>query len=86
MRDDHKRCPTCLLKAAENRVNLVAGSRIKLAGRLVGEDQNRPLHEGTGDRHSLLLTSGKLVRPMLEPLAQANLRQQLDSPLREARA
>ena len=72
------------------RVDLVAGLRVELAGRLVGQDQDRLLDQRPGDRHPLLLAAGELVRPVVEPVAQADLRQQVDGPLpllgRHARA
>ena len=81
MGDDDQGCLERFLKPPEDRVNLVAGLRVELAGRLVGEDQDRPLHQGAGDRHPLLFAAGKLVRAVVEPLAQADLRQQIDRPL-----
>ena len=65
--------PERFLEAAEDRVDLVAGLRIELAGRLVGEQQDRLLDEGPGDRHSLLLAAGKLVRAVIEPVFEADL-------------
>ena len=69
------------LKPPEDGVDLVAGLRVELAGRLVGEHQDRLLHQGPGDRHALLFAAGKLVRAVVEPLTQADLRQQIDAPL-----
>ena len=44
---------------------------VEVAGGLVGEEDPRPVHQGTGDRHALLLTAaqliGKLVELVLEP-------------------
>ena len=82
---DHQGRPRRLLKAPENRVDLVAGFRVELAGRLVGEDQDRLLHQCPGDRHPLLFAAGKLVGAVVEPLAKADLRQQIDRPAAVAR-
>ena len=38
-----------------------AGGRVEVPGRLVGEQDQRPVDERPGDRHALLLTTGELV-------------------------
>ena len=53
------------------------GLRVELAGRLVGEQQPRPVRERPGDRDPLLLAARELVRPVLRPLAEADELQQL---------
>ena len=66
---------------AEDPVDLVAGLGVELAGRLVGQDQERVLHQGPGDGHALLLAAGELVGAVVEAVAQADLREQLGGPL-----
>src|SRR5580692_8151705 len=44
----------------------LAGRRIEIAGRLIGEDQSRRGDKGAGDRDALLLAAGKLRRIMGE--------------------
>jgi hypothetical protein len=39
----------------------VRGSRIEIAGRLVGEKQARPVDQRSGDGDALLLAAGKLA-------------------------
>ena len=73
--------PRRLLEAAEDRVDLVAGLGVELAGRLVGQDQDRLLDQRPGDRHPLLLAAGELIGAVIEAIAQADLGQQLDGPL-----
>ena len=70
--DDQGRLPAAL-EAAEDPVDLVAGLRVELAGRLVGQDEDRVLDQGPGDRHPLLLAARQLVGAMVEPVAQADL-------------
>ena len=48
------------------------GLRVELAGRLVGEQEPRPVRERPGDRHPLLLAARELVRAVLRPLAEAD--------------
>ena len=57
----------------EQREDLVGGDAIEVARRLVGEDAIRRAGEGAGDRDALALATGKLRRPMREPLAEAHL-------------
>ena len=83
--DDEGRLPLAL-EPAEDPVDLVAGLRVELAGRLVGQDEDRVLDQGPGDRHPLLLAARQLVGPVVEPVAQADLRQQLGRPRASARA
>ena len=66
------------LQAAEDAVDLVAGAGIELAGGLVGEEQDRVLHEGAGDGDSLLFAAGKLVGAVVEAVAEADGGEQLD--------
>ena len=82
MGDDHQRRLPLVLEPAEDPVDLVAGLRVELAGRLVGQDEDRVLDQGPGDRHPLLLAARQLVGPMVEPVAQADLAQAARRPAR----
>ena len=55
-----------------NSMILVARSAIEVAGRFVGKDHLRVVDERAGDGDPLLLTSGQLIRPVIEPLAEAD--------------
>ena len=46
----------------EERHDLGARRAVERAGRLVGEQQHRIVHEGAGDRDALLLPAGELLR------------------------
>ena len=45
----------------EERHDLVAGLGVEVSGGFIGEDDGRPVHEGSGDSHTLALTSRELV-------------------------
>jgi len=51
--------------APDQSHDLAAGLRVKLAGRLVREEQLGVVGQGAGDADSLLLAAGQLVRPLL---------------------
>src|SRR6185503_16474477 len=42
------------------------GDRVEVSARLVGEQERRVVDEGAGDRDSLLLAAGELVRVVVE--------------------
>jgi hypothetical protein len=46
-------------------------SAVEIAGGLVGKQNGGTIHQGTGDRNSLLLTSRKLRREVAHAIAQA---------------
>ena len=50
----------------------MAGFEVELAGRLIGEQQERPVRQGAGDCHPLLLAAGQLVRPMPGTVTEAD--------------
>ena len=74
------------LEPPEDPVDLVAGLRVELAGRLVAEDEDRVLDQGPGDRHPLLLAPRHLVRPVVEPVAQADLASAASRPSPSSRS
>ena len=46
----------------EQQHDVLAGVRVEVAGRLVGQQHQRPVDERAGDRDPLLLAAGQLVR------------------------
>src|SRR5262245_53265667 len=58
--------PVLLGQRPQKPENTGARMRVEVPSRLIGEDDRRARHERTGDRHALLLPSGKLRRTMLE--------------------
>src|SRR5438874_2340588 len=59
----------------------IRGVLVEVAGGLVGEDQRRLVGERAGHGDALLFAAGKLRRPMVEPLRQAEFAEQLLRPL-----
>jgi hypothetical protein len=47
----------------QQRQHLAGGARIEVAGRLVGEDQRRAVHQRARDRHPLQLAARQRSRP-----------------------
>ena len=50
----------------------VRRGRIQSCGRLIRQNHARFCHNRPCDRHPLLLSAGKLVRPVVRPIRQAN--------------
>ena len=65
----------------------VPGVLVQVAGRLVGQDQQRVVRQRTGNGHALLLAARQLVGIGVDPIAQAHaIEQPLGMPARIARA
>ena len=54
------------------------GGAVQVAGRLVGEDDGRPAHDGPGDRDALALAAGQLGWPVPEPVTEPDALQRVD--------
>ena len=52
--------------------DLLAGGRIEIAGRFVGQQQTRRPRERTRDSDALLLAAGKLARIVMQALRQTD--------------
>src|SRR6266540_2911233 len=52
--------------------DLVAGARVEVAGRLVGQQHRRLGRQRPGDRHPLLLAAGELRGPVQQALGEAH--------------
>ena len=48
-----------------------AAGSIQVAGRLIGQDQNRVVDQSVGDGDALLLSAGELARLVVCPVAQS---------------
>src|SRR3954453_22311375 len=66
--------------AAQQAEHLLGGVRVQVAGRLVGEQHGRPVHERAGDGDALLLAAGELGRPVRQAVAQPDGLDQLIQP------
>ena len=52
------------MEFAQELHHLLAVFGVQITGRLIGQNQFRIRYYGTGDRHTLLLSSGKLLGEM----------------------
>ncbi len=68
---DQQHGMTLLVELAQQAHDLFAAMAVERAGRLVGENDGAAVHQRARDRDALLLAAGKLARPMLQPVAQA---------------
>jgi hypothetical protein len=66
----HGRAPVVDLKEQLHDAPRRVG--VEVTGGLVREEDARPVHEGTGDRHALLLTTAQLVRELVELVLEAD--------------
>ena len=77
--------PSWRFKSRSRRDDLAAGLGVEVAGRLVGEQDARPVDEGAGDGGALHLAAGQLARPVVQPAAEADAVEQLDGPVAQPR-
>src|SRR5208337_3303006 len=56
------------------------GSAVEIAARLIGQKESRTKHKRPGHCNPLLLTTGELSHPVLEPPGQTEHVQQLFGP------
>jgi hypothetical protein len=68
--DDHERGAFLLAQLEEQLEHGVAGLRVEVSGRLVGEQDVRPRREGARDRDALLLAAGELRRIVVPARAE----------------
>ena len=78
--DDHGRAAMLPHELREHVVHLVGGRAVELAGRLVGEEDLRPVSEGGAERDSLLLAARQLGRVARALLCEADPLEQLVGP------
>src|SRR5262245_50085016 len=62
--DEDDRLAVLVARLPERVQELAAGGVVEVAGRLVGQEDGRPGHEGAGDGDALLLALRQLVGPM----------------------
>ena len=70
--------PVQLLHQLDDRL---AGGCIEVAGRFVGEQNSGAVYERPGERHPLLLASREVGGGVVEPIPQADSRQQRGEPV-----
>ena len=61
--------------------DLYAGIAVQRPGRLIRQQDIRVVHQRPGDRHSLHLSAGHLVRLLVELVSKTNFLQRLHRPL-----
>ena len=66
-----------LIQIFEQRHDFFAGFGIEVAGRFVGQNDRRIVHQRARDRDALTLTAGQFVRLVMNAIAQANIVQRL---------
>ena len=72
VRHQHDREVVLFVEGAQEVHDVGCGFRVQGASRLVGPDDGRVIDERAGNRNALSLTTGKLGRAMVRPLAQAH--------------
>ena len=72
VRDHHGRLPERVGGVAQEREHLVAGLRVEVAGRLVGEEDGRLGDERARDGDALLLAAGELRRAVRRAVGEAD--------------
>ena len=60
--------------------DVVGGMHVEVSRGLVGKQNARGIGDCTGDCHPLLLAPRQLCRPVIEPLCQPQILEQLDGP------
>ena len=55
----------CCQSRSNKRHDLVAGGGIERAGRLIGQQNGRIVHQGPRYRHALSLAARQLIRPVI---------------------
>ena len=81
VRDQQDRDAVLHVQPAENLQDLLAGARIEISRRLVGQQQDGLVDQRAGDRHPLLFTPRQLRRRVIRAGRQTDGRQQFPGPL-----
>ena len=69
---NHDDGTTVAVKVLEQGQDLVAGTAIQRAGRLVGQDESRIIHHCACNDDALLLASRELIRPVMTAVGEAD--------------
>ena len=82
VRDHDDGLPEVVDRPAQELQDLLAGARVEVAGRFVGEQHGRLADERPGDGDPLLLATGELGRLVAETVGQADGRHEIRKPRR----
>src|SRR5882762_8810312 len=77
VRHHHDR-QSLVVQILKNLHDLHRSPAVKIARRLIGQQNRRPVHQRARHRHTLLLPAGHLRRVMLRPVGKSDHRQRLD--------
>ena len=80
MRNDDERHAVVGAGRAEEIDHLLLVGGIDAGGRLIGEDNPRPVGQGPGHGHTLLLAGGELRGAMVEAVAEVDRAEELHGP------
>ena len=67
---DHDNGAAFIVEPFEQRQDLLGGHAIQVAGRFVGQDEVRVIHQAAGNGHPLLLTAGELRGAMPQAILE----------------
>ena len=76
VRHDDEGALVALDELEKHVVEALAGLRVQVTRRLIGQQERRPVDERPGHGHALLLSSRQLVGPMLQPPFESDLLQE----------
>ena len=85
MRDDDEDRLLLAVQVEQQLADGLGGVAVEVAGRLVGQQQDRLVDQRPGDGHALPLAAGQLGRAVVEPAGQADAVEQLTGPLSDGR-
>ncbi len=71
--------PSGAVELVEQVQDEPAGPAVEVAGRLIGEHDAGPTHDGSSDGHALALTAGELAGPMIGTMGETHALERLTS-------
>ena len=74
-------CVSALIQIFEKRHDFIAGFRIEIAGRLIGQNDGWIIYQSPRDRDALPLTAGKLVRLVVQTITEPHFLQHVRGAL-----
>ena len=74
-------CVSALIQIFEKRHDFVAGLRIEITGRFIGQNDGWIIYQGPRDRDALPLTAGQLVRLVVQTITEPNFLQHVRGAL-----
>src|SRR5713101_3923965 len=72
MRHKHHRQPLLLVQPLQDVHDLYRRAAVEVPGRLIRQQDRRPVHQRPGDGHPLLLPAGELAGVVLRPVGQTH--------------